>query len=123
MLTSLESLDPGARRHLPKARITIERLEGALEGLDRREQELLAAATETKGNAQTLPGPAADRQKLLLDDLERARKAVTDRRMALLSALESIRLALIRLKSGLGTVDGVASELAGAARLLDSPPT
>jgi hypothetical protein len=43
---------------------------------------------------------------------------VVDRRLALLGALESIRLSLVRLKSGLGTPDIVEGELAEADRLL-----
>jgi hypothetical protein len=56
-----------------------------------------------------------------LDDLDRARRAVADRRIALLGVLEGVRLALIRLRSGLGTPEGVEAELAAATRLLDTP--
>jgi hypothetical protein len=41
--------------------------------------------------------------------------------VALLAALESVRLGMIRLKSGLGSAEDVESELAAAARLLGAP--
>jgi hypothetical protein len=63
----------------------------------------------------------SDRQRALLDDLDRARRSVAERRVAVLGALEAVRLAIIRVKSGLGTPDGVEAELAAATRLLDSP--
>jgi hypothetical protein len=121
MLTLFESLESASKRRLAGLRRTVGRLEGALEELDRREQGFLAAAAEAKAGTPTLPGTLADQQRVLLDDLNRARGAVADRRVALLGALEGVRLALIRLRSGLGTPEGVEAELAAATRLLDTP--
>jgi serine/threonine-protein kinase len=114
----LTSLDGALKRRLPNARATLGRLDNALADLARREQELQAAAIEAKVNAPTLPGAVSSQQQSLLDDLDRARRTVVDRRLALLGALESIRLSLVRLKSGLGTPDIVEGELAEADRLL-----
>ena len=58
----------------------------------------------------------------LLDDIAKAQRALLDRRVALLSALENVRLALVRFKSGLGHVDGVERELGEARRLLEQKP-
>jgi len=121
MLTVFESLESSARRRLTVFRPTLERLEGALESLDRREHQIQAAVTEARAGAAALPRALADRQQSLLDDLDRAQRAIADRRVSLLTALESVRLGLIRLKSGLGTPEGVEAELAAAARLLDAP--
>jgi hypothetical protein len=117
-LTMLDSLDADSRRRLPRARVVLERLEGGLEGLERREQELLAAVTEAKASAPTQPASLSDRQRVLLDDLDRARRAVVEKRTAMLAALENIRLSLVRLKSRLGTAEDVERELAEATRLL-----
>ena len=97
--------------------MTVERLEGELERLERRERELESAATEAKANAPSLPG-SSERQQSLLDDLERARRQVADRRAALLGGLENVRLALVRVKSRIGTPEDVEREVTEAARLL-----
>jgi len=120
-LTLLESLDRTARRRLAGVRGVVGRLEGALAALDRREQDLAGAATEAKVGSPSLPGAVSDRQHALLEDLDRARRSVAERRVAVLGALEAVRLAIIRVRSGLGTPDGVEAELAAATRLLDSP--
>jgi hypothetical protein len=120
-LTLLETLDSASRRRLAGVRRVVGRLEGALEGLDRREQDFLRAAAEAKGSSPSLPGAVSDRQRALLDDLDRARRSVADRRVAVLGALEAVRLALIRVRSGLGTPEGVEAELAAATRLLETP--
>ncbi len=116
-LTLLEGLPSDAKRRLGKARVTVERLEGELERLERRERELESAATEAKANAPSLPG-SSERQQSLLDDLERARRQVADRRAALLGGLENVRLALVRVKSRIGTPEDVEREVTEAAQLL-----
>jgi hypothetical protein len=121
MLTLFESLESSSKRRLGGLRGTLGRLESALEELDRREQGFLAAVTETKAASPTIPGALTDKNRVLLEDLDRARRAVAERRVAVLGSLEGVRLALIRLKSGLGTPEGVEAELAAANRVLDTP--
>jgi serine/threonine-protein kinase len=121
MLTLFESLEPPVKRRLAGLRKTVGRLEHTLEELDQREQGFLAAAADAKAATPSLPGTLTDQHRILLDDLDRARRTVADRRVAVLGALEGVRLALIRLRSGLGTPEGVEAELAAATRLLDSP--
>jgi serine/threonine-protein kinase len=116
--TLFTSLDPTLKRRLPGAKATLARLDKALADLDLREQGLEAAATEAKLNAPTLPGAVSAQQQTLLNDLDRARREVVERRVGMLGALENIRLALVRLKSGLGATDLVEAELREAERLL-----
>ena len=122
-LTLLETIDGESRRRLGKARVTLERLEGEVERLQRREQELNSAATEAKVSSASLPGSHSERQQALLADLDQARQQVTTRRLAILTALENVRLALVRVKSRLGSVADVEREIGEAASLLaaDSP--
>jgi hypothetical protein len=118
-LTLLDTLPSDARRRLSKARLVLEQLEGELEKLERRDHELEAAASEAKVNAPTLQGVSNDRQRALLDDIERARRQAGERRVAVLTALENVRLALVRVKSHIGTSEDVERELAEAGRVLE----
>jgi len=49
--------------------------------------------------------------------------AATAQRADLLGAVEGLRMGMLRLTSGLGRADDLASELAAARALLDSVPT
>jgi serine/threonine-protein kinase len=117
-LTLLDALSGSVRRRLGRGRATLERVEGEVERLERRDRELLAAMTEAKVSAPTLPGGTGDRQRALLDDLEQARQNTAEQRLRLLGALENVRLALVRVKSGIGAPEEVERELGEAARLL-----
>jgi serine/threonine-protein kinase len=119
-LTMLDTLQGDDKRRLGKAaRTTLERLEGEIERLERREKELEGAMTEAKVNAPTLTTGASDKQRALLDDLDLARRTAAERRVAILGAMESIRLSLVRVKSRLATVDDTEREIAEAAHLLE----
>jgi hypothetical protein len=117
-LTLLDALPGETRRRLGKTRVLLERLEGELERLERRDAELEAAATEARVNAPSLPGGSGDRQRALQEDLDRARQQTGERRLAVLGALENVRLALVRVKSRIGTPEDVERELADAEALL-----
>jgi hypothetical protein len=121
-LTLLDTLQGDDKKRLGKARVGLERLEGEIERLQRREKELDAAIIEAKVNAPTLPGGVSSGQQALLDDLERARRAASERRVTILGTLENIRLSLVRVKSRIGTADDTRRELIEAIRLLDSTP-
>jgi hypothetical protein len=115
--TLFDSLDRGLRRRLGQARGTLARVDGALARLEQRELELQSAAREARAHTPT-PGLATgDRQQALLEELDRARAAVVERRVALLAALENVRLALVRAKSGLGTTEDVERELSAIAAI------
>jgi serine/threonine-protein kinase len=120
-LTMLDTLQGDDKRRLGKARVTLERLEGEVERLERREKELEGAMTEAKVNAPTLTSGATDRQRALLDDLDQARRVAAERRVAILGAMENIRLSLVRVKSKLAAADDTEREVAEAARLLEQP--
>jgi serine/threonine-protein kinase len=120
--TLIDGLDSATRRRLRHARTILGRLDGALGELQRREQELQAAANDVKAGGAPGAATAGGRQQALLQDLDRARQAVVDRRLAIVSTVENVRLALLRLKSGLGASDDVERELADAGRLLDEKP-
>jgi serine/threonine-protein kinase len=117
-LTMLDTLPSDVKRRLGKTRGTLERLEGEIERLERREKELESAIVEAKVNAPTLPAATGGRQQALLDDLDRARRATIERRVVILAVLENIRLALVRVKSRIGTAEDVERELTEANRLL-----
>jgi DNA repair exonuclease SbcCD ATPase subunit len=121
-LTLLDTLQGDDKKRLGKAKAGLERLEGEIERLERREKELESALIEARVNAPTLPGGPGSRQQALLDDLERARGAASERRVTILGALENIRLSLVRVKSRIGTADDTEHELGEAIRLLDSTP-
>jgi serine/threonine-protein kinase len=111
-LTLLDALPGETRRKLARTRVVLERLEGELEHLERRDIELEAAAGEAKA------GGSSNRQKELLADVEKARRQTAEKRAAVLSALENVRLALVRVKSRIGGADDVERELNEASRLM-----
>jgi serine/threonine-protein kinase len=116
--TLYESLPSELRRKLGRARLHLERLEAEVDRLTRRAAELEGAMAEASLGAG---GGAAADQRALVAELEAARLAVTSRRAPVLDELERARLALVRLKSGLGTPEGVEAELeAGTARVVQA---
>ncbi len=117
-LTLLDTLPGETRRRLGKVRVVLEQLEAEVERLERRNVELEAAATEARVNAPSLPGGSGDRQRALQEDLDRARQQTGERRVAVLGALENVRLSLVRVKSGIGTPEDVERELAEVDSLL-----
>lgn len=113
-LSLIAALPLGTRRELGGARAGIERLEQALRALAERQRSLEDAIAEA-GTAT----PAADaaleaRRAELLRDLVRSRDDAVTRRERLGSALENVRLQLLRLKSGVGSAADVAAELRSA---------
>jgi hypothetical protein len=116
---ALFSALPGvARRELRDAKPRIERLEHSLRSLADRERELeraLAdAGTATPGSDVALHA----RRGELVSGLSAARDETIVRRERLASALETVRLQLLRLKSGLGGADDVSAELRAAEAVL-----
>ncbi|HSB54172.1 MAG TPA: hypothetical protein VLD58_07435, partial [Gemmatimonadales bacterium] len=116
-MTLLETLPVDTRRRLSRARQVLEKLESELTRLDQRDRELDGAATEARSGGPTLAGGSGDRQRALLSELDQARRDNGERRMALLTGIENVRLALLRVKSGIGTPEDADRELAEAARI------
>ncbi len=72
------------------------------------------------------PGASTERREALVADLRARRAAAEARRAEVVSAMENVRLNLLRLQAGVGSVDGLTQELKdaqaiadGAARLLE----
>ncbi|MBM4184115.1 MAG: hypothetical protein FJ207_07780 [Gemmatimonadetes bacterium] len=59
----------------------------------------------------------AARREALIDDLHRAREAADRRRTEVVAALEAIRLQLLRLHAGVGSVEGMTADLGSAKEL------
>ncbi len=121
------SLPPPVREQLAGVPIVVQLMRQQVEATRRREAELVGALTEAGGNSldgdraklQTLKrDPARRRAATLLErrvsavsDLSGACEAVRDSRASALSALESLRVGLIRLRAGVATVGEVASDV------------
>ena len=122
----IDSLPPEARKRLKDAREVVARLDAAARAQERRERELDEAIAESGAEQPPLPAdaPASDgairaRRTQLADELRAARATAAERRGAALAAIENVRLALLRTRSGLGTPDDTARELAEARALAE----
>ncbi len=98
----------------------VTRLDAAAQGLRRREEELLAAlaqagATPRGGSPQL--GENNERRQALIGDLEATRKRVRQRLTNALTALEGLRIGLLRLSAGVGKPDDITPDLEAARDL------
>jgi serine/threonine-protein kinase len=119
--TLIETLDPAVRRRLRSARSLLSRLDGALADLDTRERELDAALADLKAGTAAAGSATFQRQQSLESELDTARQRVAERRAALLSGVEGVRLSLVRLKSRIGTAEETERECEAALKLLELP--
>jgi serine/threonine-protein kinase len=120
---ALISALPGAvRRNLGDARGRIERLEKTLLSLAERQRELERALADADAGGATPTTDAAlrTRRDELVNGLSVARDQTITRRDRLVSALENVRLQLLRLKSGVGVAADVAAELSAAESLANA---
>ena len=110
--TLVEALPAEHRRAATALKANLQHLADRIDTLDRRERELTDSAAEirTPGGVTGESSKQADLQR----DLEVARVSVVEERSRLLQAVESARLGLIRVRSGLGGIDEVVTELAAA---------
>jgi len=122
-----ESLPRDQRKELKDLPSLVKRLEVEAQAMRARVDELNAMlagireATPTTGS-QTLRGQEAgavvgDRQAKLREDLEAKRDEAAHRLAVSVAALENIRLDLLRLKAGVGTVDQLTADLSAAREL------
>jgi eukaryotic-like serine/threonine-protein kinase len=121
------ALPKATRRGLKDLPAAMRRLEADAQGLRARTDELNAllagvgeeSAGARSGSLRAGAGSAAmlvgDARQRLRDDLAAERDAVGGRLATAVAALENIRLDLMRLTAGVGTVDQVTADL-GAAR-------
>lgn len=119
--TLIETLDPAIRRRLRTARALLSRLDTALAELDTRERELDAALADLKAGNATSGSPTSERQRAVESELDAARRKVVERRAALLSGVEGVRLSLVRVKSRIGTPEETEQECKAALQLLEPP--
>jgi len=121
------SLPKDQRRELKELPELVKRLEAEAQAERARVDELNAMiagireSTPTTGSS-TLRGSDAgtaleDRQAQLRTDLEAKRDTASTRLAVCVAALENIRLDLLRLKAGVGTVDQLTADLAAAREL------
>jgi len=116
-LALISALPGAARRELGDARSRIQRIEKVLQALVDRQRELESAIAQAGG--ATAAGDAAlkTRRDELVNGLATAREETIARRERLSSALENVRLQLLRVKSGVGVPSDVATELRAAESL------
>ena len=114
-----QDLPKETRQHLGDLPEVIHRLEGDAQRLRGRHEALAEAAAragsrdvpeggESEGTSADL---IADRRDEVLDAVERERDAVRVRLSRTVGALETIRLSLLRLHAGTGTVESVTTDL------------
>jgi serine/threonine-protein kinase len=115
-LALIAALPRATRRALGSARERIEQMEQALGALAERQRHVESALADAGGSsAPTDPGLRTRRAELV-SGLSSARDAAIVSRERLASALENVRLQLLRLRSGVGTVADVVAELSAAER-------
>jgi serine/threonine-protein kinase len=116
---ALFSALPGvARRELGDAKVRIERLERSLQSLADRQRELEHALVDAGAAARSSDAALHARRGELVGELSAARDEAIARRERLASALENVRLQLLRLRSGLGGAADVTAELRAAEGVL-----
>ncbi|MDZ4864328.1 MAG: serine/threonine-protein kinase [Gemmatimonadota bacterium] len=118
--TLVEALPPEHRRAATTLKANLQHIADRIDALDRRERELAASVAEIR-----TPGGGTEeshKQAELQRDLDVARRSVAEERAHLLQAVESARLGLIRVRSGLGGMREVLSELAAASAIPAEKP-
>ena len=114
----------GLFRDLPsETRKSLGDVPGVLRGLEAHARAARARIAELDaaiGEVQSGSGRAAERQDALLKDLRATRAAAEARLGNVVTALESLRLDLLRLRAGAGTVEGITTDLEAARELGES---
>jgi predicted Ser/Thr protein kinase len=121
-----EALPKETRKLLKDLPAVIRRLEAEAQGLRARVDELnalLAGAGEESAGAQSaslrsaaseVAGSVADNREKVREELLAKRDAAARRLATSVAALENLRLDLLRLKAGAGTVDQLSADLSAA---------
>ena len=127
-----DALPPATRAELAALPSVVRRLEADAVKIRRRVDELNAVASKAGNGMRSTPDrvPAdalVSRREALDRELANARDAASHRLADAVTALETIRLDLLRLTAGAGSVVGLTADLAGAmavsvevGRLLDA---
>ncbi|MEO5589488.1 MAG: hypothetical protein ABIS03_07875, partial [Gemmatimonadaceae bacterium] len=107
-LTLVESLHRDVRRDLGDINRVISSLVAANSDLVRRETSLASSEVDASRGSS---GVATDTLDRVVTELAEARVAAIEKRAEITAALERLRLELIRLRSGVGTVEEVKAEV------------
>ena len=107
----LDSLPTGTRKRLGGVRRLVNDLDRELVTMTRRERDLSTALADANATTGGDPLLLADTRAGVITELEDARQAVLVQRSELLEHLEQIRLQVLRLKAGVGTVNEVQQAL------------
>jgi hypothetical protein len=89
----------------------------SLEAHARAMRARMAAIDASIGEARATPDRAPEAQRALVTDLERARTEAERRLADVVTALETTRLNLLRLRAGAGGIESVTQDLAAAQAL------
>lgn len=100
------------RAALPELPAVLSRLEQQARAVRARIEQLEQSLADAESGP--LPGSAAAHRASLTTDLTTARNAAKARLAETVAALETIRLDLLRLRAGVGTVDRITADLAAA---------
>ncbi len=106
------SLPKPMRAALPELPAVLSRLEQQARVVRARIEQLEQSLADTEAAAS--PGAAAAHRASLTADLTAARNAARARLGETVAALETIRLDLLRLRAGVGTVDRITADLTAA---------
>ena len=129
------SLDENHQSTLAEALKIVEAVNSRIEALKKREAELDATLAEATGNTfkhhverleELRNDPDKEREAALLDrrvsavsQIEDERRRVEQRMASAVAAVENIRVALLRLRSGVGSIGEVADDLDAAKAIGD----
>jgi hypothetical protein len=108
-------LPPAIRAALPGLPDVLKRLEQQARNVRARIEELEQSLAEAQQGAA--PGAAAAHRNKLVTDLAAARDLARTRLSESVAALETIRLDLLRLRAGAGSVDRITADLAAAGEI------
>ncbi|HSE51708.1 MAG TPA: hypothetical protein VLB00_05940, partial [Gemmatimonadales bacterium] len=108
-------LPPAIRAALPGLPDVLKRLEQQARNVRARIEELEQSLAEAQQGAA--PGAAPAHRDQLVTDLTAARALARIRLSESVAALETIRLDLLRLRAGAGSVDRITADLAAAGEI------
>lgn len=113
-----DALPKATRQRLAELPAVVRNLEADAMRIRQKVEQLNHASTKIGSAARYTPGPSAggvtDRRDALDRDLDAARDAAKQRLAEAVTALETIRLDLLRLTAGAGSVESLTADLTEA---------
>jgi hypothetical protein len=111
-----EALPKETRASMPDLPRVVHRLEVDAQSMRRRVEELNDLIAQIGEDADR---PGGEHRVKLRDDLRRTRDQAHAKMLEAVASLETIRLGLLRMQAGAGTVASVTADLQAARELLD----